>query len=299
MLWFKHIANTTSDPDLMTGILRFGSDAYYVFFETLEILTKEEVFDEPKVFDFAFFKTFFPHISGPKLKSILTYFSDCRGNAGEMPRILAEFNGLKVILFCDKLSKLSRSYVKKLGKKTEKNSTHRRKKKEERRKKEDITPTSSAPGFPEASPKQEKKKYGESVLMSEDEYSALVKRLGDKTKADRAVEILDNYKVSKGKKYKNDYRAILSWVVDRLEEEIASGKFRPATAAPINPIVAERLKIDAMVDRMLSMTYLSEAEAFAKYNEDTRQNLCRAKLSDLSAKYFCEYIVQYFRKPKE
>jgi hypothetical protein len=33
------------------------------------------------------------------------------------------------------------------------------------------------------------------------------------------VEILDNYKGSTGKKYKSDYRAILSWCVDKLNEE--------------------------------------------------------------------------------
>ena len=36
----------------------------------------------------------------------------------------------------------------------------------------------------------------------------------------RMIEILDNYKGAKGKRYKSDYRAILTWVVDRYNEEI-------------------------------------------------------------------------------
>ena len=35
----------------------------------------------------------------------------------------------------------------------------------------------------------------------------------------RLIEILDNYKGATGKRYASDYRAILSWVVDRLREE--------------------------------------------------------------------------------
>ena len=34
------------------------------------------------------------------------------------------------------------------------------------------------------------------------------------------IEILNNYKGSKGKKYKSDYMAILNWVVERYNEEL-------------------------------------------------------------------------------
>lgn len=64
----------------------------------------------------------------------------------------------------------------------------------------------------------EKKKYAEFVRMTEDEYEKLVERYGQIfTMA--CVEELDNYKGAKGKTYKNDYRAILSWVVDRVKEK--------------------------------------------------------------------------------
>lgn len=81
----------------------------------------------------------------------------------------------------------------------------------------------------EAQPKPEKKPrkkkndppkiaYGEFVRMTEEEHEKLIEKYGpDKTA--RMIEVLDNYKGSKGKTYKNDYRAILNWVVIRVEEE--------------------------------------------------------------------------------
>ena len=66
--------------------------------------------------------------------------------------------------------------------------------------------------------KIEKTQYAEFVFMKEEEYDKLVSQYGsDFTK--KCVEILDNYKGSSGKKYKDDYRAILSWVIDRAKEK--------------------------------------------------------------------------------
>jgi hypothetical protein len=48
-----------------------------------------------------------------------------------------------------------------------------------------------------------------------------VARLGNEERVRRCIEILDNYKGAKGKKYRSDYRAILCWVIDKLEEEEA------------------------------------------------------------------------------
>lgn len=66
-------------------------------------------------------------------------------------------------------------------------------------------------------PKPEKKHYGEFVLMTEAEYQKLVNEYGQET-ADEMVKVLDNYKGSKGKTYKSDYRAILMWVVNYIKE---------------------------------------------------------------------------------
>lgn len=58
-----------------------------------------------------------------------------------------------------------------------------------------------------------KKKYAEFISLREDEYNKLINKYG-KEQTIRLIEKLDNYKGSKGKKYKSDYRAILTWVVD-------------------------------------------------------------------------------------
>jgi len=70
------------------------------------------------------------------------------------------------------------------------------------------------------SPSESSKKvrFGDTVTMSNAEYEALLSTHGE-SDTKRMIEILDNYKASSGKTYKSDYRAILSWVVDRLAED--------------------------------------------------------------------------------
>ena len=49
------------------------------------------------------------------------------------------------------------------------------------------------------------------------------------------IEILDNYKGSKGKKYRSDYRAILNWVVNRYNEEIQKYGYKHKESASKDP----------------------------------------------------------------
>jgi len=72
---------------------------------------------------------------------------------------------------------------------------------------------------------KKKVKVAEFVSMTNDEYSSLVAKLGE-SGAERCIEILDNYKGSKGKTYKSDYRAILSWVVGEYEKQAATARER-------------------------------------------------------------------------
>jgi hypothetical protein len=63
----------------------------------------------------------------------------------------------------------------------------------------------------------DKVQYAEFVTMTNAQYEALIERFGEaKTKG--CIEILDNYKGSKGKKYEDDYRTILNWVEERYDE---------------------------------------------------------------------------------
>lgn len=66
--------------------------------------------------------------------------------------------------------------------------------------------------------KPPKIKYAESVSMYETEYQKLVDQYGiDFT--EKLVYELNNYKLANGKRYKDDYRAILNWVVERCEQK--------------------------------------------------------------------------------
>lgn len=87
----------------------------------------------------------------------------------------------------------------------------------------------------------EKVKYAELVRMKPAEYEMLCKSLGvDAT--NKAIQILDNYKGSKGKTYKDDYRAILSWVVDRLKKDypflIKPEQTEERESTPVNPFAS-------------------------------------------------------------
>lgn len=65
-------------------------------------------------------------------------------------------------------------------------------------------------------PTEAKVSFAEFVSMTNAEYQALIDnpRLGNQTAANECIQILDNYKGASGRKYKNDYRAILTWVID-------------------------------------------------------------------------------------
>ena len=76
--------------------------------------------------------------------------------------------------------------------------------------------------------KKDKTKYADFVSMTEEEHKKLTDLHGDKNTR-ILIEILDNYKGSNGKRYKNDYRAILNWVIDRAKQ---SGKYERKPVMP-------------------------------------------------------------------
>jgi hypothetical protein len=66
--------------------------------------------------------------------------------------------------------------------------------------------------------KVKQSKYSDYVTMAEGEYANLISEYGlEFTK--KCISELDNYKGATGKTYKSDYRAILSWVIKRVEEQ--------------------------------------------------------------------------------
>lgn len=66
--------------------------------------------------------------------------------------------------------------------------------------------------------KPPKVKYAESVSMTEEEHQKLVDQYGDEF-TEKLVYELNNYKLANGKRYKDDYRAILNWVIEKCEQK--------------------------------------------------------------------------------
>lgn len=66
--------------------------------------------------------------------------------------------------------------------------------------------------------KDEKIHFADYVTMTNAEYEKLVSTYS-KEFADQCITVLDNYKGANGKKYRSDYRAILSWVIDKVKQE--------------------------------------------------------------------------------
>lgn len=67
--------------------------------------------------------------------------------------------------------------------------------------------------------KAKKYKYAEFVTLTRDEYTKLCVEYGEEP-ALEMIEILNNYKGSKGRRYKSDYLAIRGWVKDKYYENL-------------------------------------------------------------------------------
>lgn len=69
-----------------------------------------------------------------------------------------------------------------------------------------------------------KSQYADLVFMTTDQHDDLVARFGYQD-TERLIAILDNHKGAKGVEYADDYRAILSWCVARLERDKRDGVY--------------------------------------------------------------------------
>ena len=101
---------------------------------------------------------------------------------------------------------------------------------------------SKAQKRPAPHPDEPKVQWAENVTMTNARHEKLLAAHGPADTA-RLIEILDNYKGSTGKRYKDDYRAILSWCVDRLRKDKAPpGRAQrpPSFNAPVPDSGAEQ-----------------------------------------------------------
>lgn len=95
----------------------------------------------------------------------------------------------------------------------------------------DLTPAQKV-----AVERKRKYQYADDVTLTRDEYAKLCEAHTE-AGAKRMIEILSNYKGSKGKRYKSDYKAILNWVVDRYNQELLQNGIsqRQSERAPAYP----------------------------------------------------------------
>ena len=80
----------------------------------------------------------------------------------------------------------------------------------------ELNSTASAP--PKKKAPSSKKKYAEAVTMTEDEYQKLTEQHATAF-VEKCIKILNNYKLSSGKRYKSDYHTILNWVIERVSKD--------------------------------------------------------------------------------
>lgn len=111
MKWFKHLVESGDDPFIGSAIILFGSDGYYVFFRTLEIMSREFDIQNPgrNTFLWQFLREKY-RVSGQKLTKILSFFDQ---NGRIFSRTFYNDKVRMIELYCPKLEQLCDEYAQK------------------------------------------------------------------------------------------------------------------------------------------------------------------------------------------
>lgn len=224
--YFPHDTDASAKVTLFTLEFKYGNDGYAFWFKLLEFIGRKEnlCLDTNEKIEWMYFvaKT---RLTEERAKEIL-------GDLAELGAIDPDL-WTKGIVWSDNFVERLSDVYKKRGTETPKKpysvSLPQDPPTEEKKDPPaDGTPTDPPPQDPpkkgarkkktDAEVDSEKIKYADFVRMKASEYDTLCQRYG-KPAADKAIEILDLYKGSKGKTYKDDYRAILSWVIGKIEKE--------------------------------------------------------------------------------
>ena len=220
--YFPHFVLESRTVNVLQS--RWKNDGYACWYKLLEILGKSE----GHCYDFS--KTV-------EREYLISFLAVPKETAEDFLNLLAEievidrelWEGEKIIWCQEFVDSLKAIYDKRTT------AIPERPRAKEPEKKPESPPEQPAVQAPDPEPKQRKKaasepkiRYAEFVHMTEKEYQKLVEQYGpENTK--RFIAKLDSYKGSKGKAYKDDYRAILSWVVDEIvgngRKETSYGEF--------------------------------------------------------------------------
>jgi hypothetical protein len=111
MKWFKHLVDSGDDPDIDDAISVFGPDGYYVFFRTLEVMSREFDSKKPgrKTFSVNYFKKKF-RISWRKVRTILTFYQEKKRI---FFKLFSDGRLDQIELNCPKLKELADEYTRK------------------------------------------------------------------------------------------------------------------------------------------------------------------------------------------
>ena len=222
--YFPHFVTSSRTKDILQD--KWGNDGYAVWFKLLELLGRSDghYYDCTKTVDRDYLVSL--------MKVPEETVTEIINTLVEMEKLDRELWEERKIIWCQQfVDNLQDVYSKRTvsipvkpfseefsGRKSPENGEKETEKEQEQLKPPEEKPKQRKKPGPKKKPEVEKKKYAEYVSMTEEEYGKLVEAHGEE-KTKRMIEVLDNYKGSKGKTYKNDYRAILSWVVDRVNEE--------------------------------------------------------------------------------
>ena len=114
--------------------------------------------------------------------------------------------------------------------------------------------------------------------MTEEEYQKLT---GQHTTAfvEKCIEVLNNYKLSSGKRYKSDYHTILNWVIERVSKDYPQLDKPPAQSSAydvnVNPFdqfvanilettqaLTDKRQLEKLVDILSSYSYSTPESVF-------------------------------------
>lgn len=284
--YFQHENSMRNDPKIRLVRTKFGDEGYAVYNMTLEYLAEKELLQaantegeiELIASDFGktpdrikeIFEVFTkPHID---LIQIADGFIRCkqldkraRGLFDERKRSLEELRDA-ISEFPSVFPEFPKSFRPENPRDNSQENTHSRVE-YSREKKRRVNNTQKSEEIFSG-----KTKYLDFVFLSTTEHETLLARLGQKF-LNRCIEILDSYieNNDKGKKYKNHYKVILNWVIQRVSDE----GLKPEPCDPAKLRVAEAAK--AKIDQALSEG-AAEVEARRKQiqneNEQVNFNLC-------------------------
>lgn len=219
--YFSHDSNARNDKKILDMLSVYGAEGYGWYWMLVEMMrdASDYKLDMQSKYSFNAFAMQL-YADSTKIKEFIT---DCINEFGLFESDGAFFWSNSLLRRMEKKKKVSESRSNAANKRwgnanaskndadamqtDAKESKGKESKRNKKESKKDSTP---------------KIKYAEFVTLSQEEYDKLISSHGEE-KTRRMIDILDNYKGANNKKYASDYRAILNWVVKRVEEEGQQG----------------------------------------------------------------------------